>query len=132
MVGDVPRPPKRPRVKVCCPVLKYWQRPRLTVSDSPCYVGAVAPNDAVTVTSWAGCDVGGAGGCLAPYEGACEDHGGAPEAFGRRVQDYSGRLTRSRGNLHRIGAGSYVSPFVFGYKTILERPLFLIGGCRRG
>lgn len=126
------RPRWRLRATACCPVLKCWQRPRLTVSDSPC--GAAAePDGAVTETSWAGCDVGDAEGCIVPCEGACEDRGDAPEAVGRRGcrgcwHRPALRLrTRSR-NL----AGSSSSPSGDGYKTKPAPPLFPTGGYQRG
>ena len=58
----------------------------------------MAPNDAVMVTSWAGCDVVGAGGCIAPCEGACEDHEGVPGAVDHRARGYSDRP--SPGDIH--------------------------------
>ena len=131
-VEVVPRPRLRLRATACCPVLKCWQRPRLTVSDSPCGVAA-APNDAVTETSWAGCDVGGAGGCIAPCEGACEDREGVLVAVGRRdCPDCWHRLTLSLDTRSRNLEGSSSSPFGVGYRTRPVQPPFPAGGCRRG
>ena len=92
---------------------------------------AVAPNDAVMVTSWAGCDVVGAEGCIAPCEGACEDHEGVPGAVDHRARGYSDRP--SPGDIHpHIGVVSFVSPFVFDCRTRPEQPLFPAEGCQRG
>ena len=90
----------------------------------------MAPNDAVMVTSWAGCDVVGAGDYTAPYEGACEDHEGCPGAVDHRARGYFDRP--SQGDIRpRIGVVSFFSPFVFGCRTRLEQPLFLARGCRQ-
>ena len=88
---------------------------------------AVAPSDAVMVTSWVGCDVGGTRGCIAPCEGAYEDHEGALD---HRGQDYSGHP--SPWDIRPLGVVSFVSPFVFGCRTKPEQPLFLAQGCQQG
>ena len=67
---------------------------------------------------------------IGPCGGACEDHGGFLEDGGPRkgAQNYFGHRDPNPGT-HHPAAGSYVSPFAYGYRTKLSQPLFLIGGC---
>ena len=93
---------------------------------------AVAPSDAVMVTSWVGCDVGGTRGCIGPCEGAYEDHEDDPLLGVHHtpgVQNYFGHRDPNPGTRPRTEAGSYVSPFDGDYRTRLELLPFLIGGC---
>ena len=84
----------------------------------------MAPNDAVMVTSWAGCDVVGAGGCIAPCEGACEDHEGVPGAVDHRARGW--RHTDYRFQLHstmftdseRNRGGKFVQDVYFKYLLV--------------